>query len=76
MAVYKLSKSVDFDGIETQKTIDVSAEMADARDGVYTLYDLDFAPIEGAVQPIGATTLVLTVSPAPTAGTYHLVGIA
>lgn len=74
--VYKYGKNITFDGIETVKVVDVSAEMLDARDGLWTLYDIGGEPIEGAVQPSSMTEVTLTVSPAPIAGTYRLVGLA
>lgn len=74
--VYKYNLPVNFDGFQTTQDVDVSAEMADARLGLWTLYDINFTEIEGAVQIIDAGTVRLTVDPALPQGDYQLVGLA
>lgn len=76
MAIYKYSKLIDFDGIETTQDIDVSDNMADARNAIWTLYDILGSPVEGVVQPVSITTVRLTATPALAVGSYRLVGIA
>lgn len=74
--ISKFVGEVIFSG-STTVDVDTSGSIADARDAVWILYDEgdDFSPVVGAAQPISATTVRLTISPAPT-GNFRLVGIA
>lgn len=75
MSVYKYAQLVAFNGAETGKVVDVSQYVGDATQGLWTLYDLTGAEIVGAAAPTSATSVTLTVNPAPSAGAYQLVGI-
>ena len=75
MPVYKYGLPVLFDGFTTQVTVDVSVYIQDARLGIWSLYDIDGTVIVGAVAPITATQVHVTLQPAPPAGSYRLVGI-
>lgn len=76
MPIYKYDLPVYFDGFVTGVSVNVSAEMPDARVAIWTLYDLNGSEIQGAISIEDAETVTLTVSPAPPEGNYQLVGIA
>lgn len=74
--ISKFVGEVTFTG-ETQIDVVTSTHISDARDAIWTLYEEanNFAPVVGAVQPLNATTVRITISPAPS-GTFRLVGIS
>lgn len=75
--ISKFISTVSFDGTTTFMDVDVSSHISDAREAIWMLYDLlnGGSPVVGAVTPINATTVRITISPAPT-GTFRLVGIS
>lgn len=62
---------------DSSQDVNVSAQIVDARTAVWILYDADdsFTPVLGAVQPLNATTVRVTMLP-PRSGNFRLVGIA
>lgn len=74
--VYKYNQTTFFDGIDTTKDIDVSAYMLDAQLAIWTLYDLSFNEIVGAISVLDSATIRITVVPALDAGNYQIVGLA
>lgn len=75
MPVHKYALPVIFDGFTTQIDVDVSGYIADATQGIWRLYDIDFTEIVGVTAPINATTVRLVIEPAPAQGAYRLVGL-
>jgi len=76
--VSKYVGDIYFDGTQTTQDVDVSSLLDDARRAVWILYDESdgYSVVLGAVQPLSITTVRLTISPAPPAGFFRLVGIA
>ncbi len=56
----------------------VSSEISDARNAIWALYDENdgFSIVAGAVQPLNATTVRVTIAPSPASGLFRLVGIS
>lgn len=75
MPAFKYALPVPFDGFETVKVVDVSAYIADARDALWCLYDIDGTQITGVVAPTATGAVTLEISPALALGNYKLVGI-
>lgn len=76
MAANKHQQTIDFDGEEEFQTIDVSADMPDARQALWALYAPDGTTVEGAVQPTSAAEISVGAQPALPEGTYQLVGLS
>lgn len=76
VGISKFLKNIFFDGSFTFTDVDVSSQIHDAQSAVWILYDIDngYTVVVGAVQPLNATTVRITISPAPT-GYFRLVGI-
>ncbi len=75
MSVFKYALPVILSGFEETKDIDVSLYIQDATQALWCFYDIDGSEIVGAYAPINATTVRITIQPAPPQGTYKLVGI-
>lgn len=76
--ISKYAGDVFFNGILTQIDVDVSMDILDARAAIWILYDEsdNFSQVVGAVSVISSTTVRITISPAPPAGNFRLVGLA
>lgn len=74
----KFVGDVYFDGAVTSVDVDVSAEINDAEEAIWMVYDESngFDQVIGAVSILNETTIRLTIDPAPPAGNFRLVGIS
>jgi hypothetical protein len=77
LGVSKYIGDTVWNGTDTTKDIDVSANIQDARNAIWALHDntSDFERIYTNIKTISATTVRITVSPALPAGSYRLIGI-
>jgi hypothetical protein len=75
--VAKYLNDESFDGVQTTKTVTVSASITDARNAIWALHDNanDFEQIFCTIKKISATQITITTDGALPAGSYRLVGI-
>ncbi len=66
-----------WNGTDTTKDVDVSADVSDARNCVWALHDNanDFERVYTVIKATSATNVRIEVSPALPAGSYRLIGI-
>jgi hypothetical protein len=77
LGVSKFVSDTTWNGSDTTKDINVSADIQDARNAIWALHDnaSDFDRIYCSIKAISATTVRVTVSPALPAGSYRLIGL-
>lgn len=77
LGVSKYLADTVWNGTDTTKDVNVSANITDARNAIWALHDNanDFERIYTNIRTISATTVRITVSPALPAGSYRLIGI-
>lgn len=76
--VSKFVGDIYFNGLVTSVNVDVSVHIRDTKKAIFFLYDESnaFSPVLGAVAPLTAGSVQITIAPAPPAGYFRLVGIA
>lgn len=77
LGVSKYLADTVWNGTDTIKDVNVSANIQDAREAIWALHDNanNFERIYTNISAISATTVRITVSPALPAGSYRLIGI-
>jgi len=77
LGVSKFVVDTTWSGSETTKTVDVSSEITDARNAIWSLKDNanDFEQMFVSIRAISATQVRIDVTPALPAGSYRLIGI-
>jgi hypothetical protein len=77
LGVSKYVADTVWNGSDTTKDINVSADIQDARNAIWALHDNvnDFDRIYCSIKAISATTVRITVSPALPAASYRLIGL-
>jgi hypothetical protein len=77
LGVSKYLADTAWNGTDTTKDINVSANIQDAREAIWALHDNanDFEKMFVNIKTISATTVRITVSPALPAGSYRLIGL-
>lgn len=76
--ISKYVGDIVFDGVVTFVDVTTSVYIRDARAAIWSVYDESdgYSPVVGAVSVIDAETVRVTISPAPAAGSFRLVGIS
>lgn len=68
-------REVYFDGSITTTQVDVSADVPDATTTLWSLTAPDGTVLDGAVTPMSASVVQITITPAPAPGIYRLAGV-
>lgn len=77
LGVSKYLADTVWNGTDTTKDVNVSANIQDAREAIWALHDNanSFERVYTNIRAISATTVRITVAPALPAGSYRLIGI-